>query len=45
LKNIQTIIAVAGGSDKAEAVKAVLSSGQESVLITDEGAAQKIVKG
>lgn len=45
LKNIKTIIAVAGGSDKAQAIKAVLSSGQESVLITDEGAAQKIIFG
>ncbi len=45
LKNIKLIIAVAGGSNKAQAIEAVLSNGQENVLITDEGAAQQIIFG
>ncbi len=45
LNNIQLIIAVAGGSNKAQAIKSVLMSGQEKVLITDEGAAQQIIFG
>lgn len=43
LAHIQTVVAVAGGSNKASAIKAVLSRGQQNVLITDEGAAQAIV--
>lgn len=43
LKNIKVIIAVAGGSNKASAIAAVLNSGQQRVLITDEGAAEKII--
>lgn len=45
LGRIQTIVAVAGGSNKAEAIEAVLCSGQENVLITDEGAAYNIING
>lgn len=45
LGNIKLVVAVAGGSNKAEAIKAVLKNGQESVLITDEGAAQQIIYG
>lgn len=45
IKHIDTIVAVAGGSNKAAAIEAVLSSGKEHVLITDEGAAQKIIYG
>lgn len=45
LENIELIIAVAGGSNKAQAIKAVLNSRQEKVLITDEGAAQQIIFG
>jgi len=44
LNNISLIIAVAGGSNKAKAIKAVISKLQESVLITDEGAAMEIIK-
>jgi len=44
LKNIDKIVAVAGGSNKAEAIKAVLKSQQQNVLITDEGAAKEIIK-
>lgn len=43
--HIDTIIAVAGGSNKAEAIAAVLRSGFDHILITDEGAAQKIIYG
>jgi len=45
LKNIGLVVAVAGGSNKAQAIKAVLQNGQEKVLITDEGAAQQIIFG
>ncbi|MFA7077251.1 MAG: sugar-binding domain-containing protein, partial [Syntrophomonas sp.] len=45
LSNIQLVVAVAGGSHKAQAIKAVLKNGQEKVLITDEGAAQQIIFG
>ncbi|MCX5780868.1 MAG: transcriptional regulator [Firmicutes bacterium] len=45
LKNIQLVVAVAGGSNKAPAIKAVLKNRQEKVLITDEGAAQQIIFG
>ncbi|MDD4802107.1 MAG: sugar-binding domain-containing protein [Syntrophomonas sp.] len=43
LHNIKQIVAVAGGSNKADAIEAVLKNGQENVLITDEGAAKKIM--
>lgn len=45
IRHIETIIAVAGGSNKAEAIAAVLKSGFDHILITDEGAAQKIIYG
>jgi central glycolytic genes regulator len=45
LKNIGLVVAVAGGSNKAQAIKAVLQNCQEKVLITDEGAAQQIIFG
>ncbi len=44
LGNIETVVAVAGGRKKADAIKAVLSHGQLDVLITDEGAAREIMK-
>lgn len=37
------VIAVAGGSNKAEAIAAVLQNRKRGVLITDEGAARKIL--
>lgn len=43
LDNIAVIIAVAGGSNKAQAIEAVLSSRRQSLLITDEGAAKEII--
>lgn len=45
LDSIKTIMAVAGGSNKAAAIEAVLKHGQQKVLVTDEGAAQKIING
>lgn len=44
LRNINTIIAVAGGSNKAQAIEAVLSSGHQNVLVTDEGAAKEMIR-
>lgn len=43
LLNIKKVIAVAGGQNKAEAIAAVLRHGGPRILITDEGAAGKIV--
>ncbi len=45
LENIDTIAAVAGGRNKAQAIEAVLNNGQQTVLITDEGAAKEIIQG
>ncbi|RYL93622.1 sugar-binding transcriptional regulator [Sporolactobacillus sp. THM19-2] len=39
----RSVIAVAGGRSKAEAIKAYFRRGPDSVLITDEGAAQEIL--
>ena len=44
LKNIDHIIAVAGGNTKARAIISVVSKGNQDVLITDEGAANKMVE-
>ncbi|QGU00358.1 hypothetical protein SYNTR_1764 [Candidatus Syntrophocurvum alkaliphilum] len=44
LENVETIVAVAGGSNKTDAIEAVLNSKQLNVLITDEGAAKKILE-
>ncbi|MFT8872313.1 MAG: sugar-binding domain-containing protein [Sporolactobacillus sp.] len=40
----RSVIAIAGGKSKAEAIKAYFKRGPDSVLITDEGAAQEILK-
>ena len=40
----ETVIAVAGGHSKGEAIAAVLRHGHEDVLITDEAAALEILK-
>ena len=42
LKNTSEVIAVAGGSNKGEAIQAVLNGKRNTMLITDEGAANKI---
>lgn len=43
LINIKEVIATAGGSHKGEAIRAVLNGRRNTVLITDEGAARKIL--
>ncbi|HWO98955.1 MAG TPA: sugar-binding transcriptional regulator [Bacillus sp. (in: firmicutes)] len=44
LKNNKCVVAVAGGSSKAKAIKAFLQQAHDSVLITDEGAAKELVR-
>jgi central glycolytic genes regulator len=44
IQQMETVIAVAGGASKAEAIAAVLKNGQEDVLIIDEAAAQAILQ-
>ena len=41
---IKTLIAVAGGSSKAEAILSTERNNHNSILITDEGAAREIMK-
>lgn len=43
LKNAKTVIAVAGGSSKANAISAFVKQGQDHILITDEGAAKVLL--
>lgn len=43
LKNIDHVIGVGGGRKKAGAILAVVSSGRENVLVTDEAAAKAII--
>ena len=46
LADIPNVIAVAGGNSKAKAIKAYLKKAPAStILITDEGAAKKLLKG
>ncbi len=45
LKNIQHVIAVAGGSSKAKAIQAYMKQAHDTVLITDEGAANLLIRG
>ncbi|RYM05938.1 hypothetical protein EWH99_04770 [Sporolactobacillus sp. THM7-7] len=44
LFDARSVIAVAGGRSKAKAIEAYFRKGSDSVLITDEGAAQEILK-
>jgi central glycolytic genes regulator len=44
LKNIRTIIAIAGGASKAPAIQAFLRYHHPTVLITDEGAARRLLE-
>lgn len=44
VKNIDRIIAVAGGHNKAEAIIATKTYNSHSILITDEGAAREIIR-
>jgi len=43
LENIKTVIAVAGGSAKARAIRAVAAHGCRHILVTDQGAAEAIL--
>lgn len=43
VKNIDTIVAIAGGRSKAQAIIATKTYNPRSVLITDEGAAKEII--
>ncbi|GAX90778.1 sugar-binding transcriptional regulator [Effusibacillus lacus] len=44
LERVETIMAVAGGADKAEAVLAVARGSRQDVLVTDEACAEAILK-
>jgi len=43
VENIGTVIAVAGGEKKAEAIKSIISPKYQDVLITDEDTAKRII--
>ncbi|SES69602.1 central glycolytic genes regulator [Salinibacillus kushneri] len=45
LQKIKQVIAVAGGTSKADAIESYFKQGRSNVLITDEAAAEKLVKG
>ncbi|CDQ22655.1 Central glycolytic genes regulator [Halobacillus karajensis] len=44
LKSANHVIAVAGGRSKAQAISSYFQPGQSNVLITDEGAAQELIR-
>lgn len=44
IKRADNVVAIAGGKSKASAIQAVLRFGQEDILVTDEAAAEEIVK-
>lgn len=44
LSKISTVIAVSGGTSKAKAIASYFRQGKSNVLITDEGAAKKLIK-
>jgi central glycolytic genes regulator len=41
---MSNVMAVAGGTSKAKAIKAYLKQSLDSVLITDEGAANELIR-
>ena len=45
LENIKTVIVVAGGTAKAQAIRAVAAHYKWNVLVTDQGAAEAILQG
>jgi central glycolytic genes regulator len=45
LKNIDCVIAVAGGTSKAKAIEAYFKQANNTLLITDEGAAKQLLQG
>lgn len=44
LNNVPTVIAVAGGASKANAISAVMKQNKNMILITDEGAANVLIR-
>jgi central glycolytic genes regulator len=44
IRNIEVIVAVAGGSNKAEAIISAKTYNKNNILITDEGAAREIAR-
>lgn len=44
IDEVPNVIAVAGGASKAKAIKAYMKQGLDSVLITDEGAANELIR-
>ncbi|MGZ9586979.1 sugar-binding transcriptional regulator [Paenibacillus marinisediminis] len=44
ISRTEVVIAVAGGKSKAESIAAVLKAGHESILVTDEAAANEIAR-
>lgn len=44
IQRTETVIAVAGGKSKGKAIASFLRFGHEDILITDEGAAQEILR-
>ena len=44
IEQMETVIAVAGGASKAEAIAAVLKNGHEDVLVIDEAAAKAMLQ-
>ncbi|APH03667.1 sugar-binding transcriptional regulator [Bacillus weihaiensis] len=44
IEEVPNVIAVAGGSSKAKAIKAYMKQALDSVLITDEGAANELIR-
>lgn len=45
IKKIRRVIGVAGGREKTEAIRAVLTSGLVDVIVTDHFTAQSLIKG
>lgn len=45
LENIKTVIVVAGGTAKAQAIRAVAAHHKWNILVTDQGAAEAILQG
>jgi central glycolytic genes regulator len=45
LENIKTVIVVAGGTAKAQAISAVAAHHKWNILVTDQGAAEAILQG
>jgi central glycolytic genes regulator len=44
IAEMSNVMAVAGGASKAKAIKAYLKQSLDSVLITDEGAANELIR-